>query len=57
MSENYLTSPFGIRRSVIKNAWSLIAKINPEERALVGQIKKSSQEDNAVLRVSKMQTI
>ena len=44
----YLTSSFGLQNSVIKNAWSLIAKINPNGKALVQKNKKSSQEDNVV---------
>ena len=53
-SKNYFTSSYKRRRGVIKNEWSLIAKINPERRALVRKIKKSSQEDHVVTRVSKM---
>ena len=36
---------------------SLNAKINSEGRALVRKIQQSSQEDNVVVRVSKMQSI
>ena len=49
-----ILSSFGLRRSVIVNAWSLIVNINPEERALVRKIKKSNQKDSVVIKVSKM---
>ena len=50
-------SSFVLRRVVIKNAWSLIAKTNPERRALVQKIRKSIQKVNAVTKVSKMWAI
>ena len=51
MRAKIILSSFGLRRGVIKN--ELIAKINLEGRALLRKLKKSSQEDNIVIKYLK----